>query len=353
MRPAFARFEFPPALAAEPAPGWPLAALAQHAALTQLRRLLSLRDDACNGEADAIRRLRVAARRLRTALATFAALWSRERVRDARRALRALTDALGRDRDREVLLDTVEHALEGRNAGASAEAARTVIAHARGAVQPAVAKGLATFEHGGWPAQLLTWLGTEPLDLWQFVASTEGDPAVTSARSELVAHLAPRIDALWAHADAVLDPLAVNPLHELRIATKRLRYAMEWFAACFGTALPPLLAELVRIQDDLGAIHDLDVGVGLLRSDLRDALRAVRSRRRALDRLPPATSELAAQAEALARELRDGAPAGLLELITLLVERRRRAHAEFALAWAESERSGLRARLHAACVAAS
>jgi len=72
-----------------------------------------------------------------------------------------------------------------------------------------------------------------------------------------------RLDELLSWRAALHDPAAVEDSHNMRIAAKRLRYALEAFEPCFpGT--PPLLKDLTDIQEDLGTIHDLDVLTDLL-----------------------------------------------------------------------------------------
>jgi CHAD domain-containing protein len=49
-------------------------------------------------------------------------------------------------------------------------------------------------------------------------------------------------------------------LHPLRLATKRLRYTLELFKACYGPGLKTRLAELQALQQILGDINDTVVG---------------------------------------------------------------------------------------------
>ncbi len=63
---------------------------------------------------------------------------------------------------------------------------------------------------------------------------------------------------------ALGDATKVADLHDMRIAAKRLRYALEMFEPCFDGA-KSLLKDLTNIQEDLGDIHDLDVLTDVLR----------------------------------------------------------------------------------------
>lgn len=60
------------------------------------------------GEIDGVHDMRVATRRLRAALEVFAAGLPRRRLRRALREVKALADALGERRDRDVAIETLE-----------------------------------------------------------------------------------------------------------------------------------------------------------------------------------------------------------------------------------------------------
>ncbi|HEX4385163.1 MAG TPA: CHAD domain-containing protein [Myxococcales bacterium] len=76
-----------------------------------------------------------------------------------------------------------------------------------------------------------------------------------------------------------------RPMHRLRIAAKQLRYYCELLTGALPAA-PPLLDELLPLQQSLGDLHDSDVRIQLLRHHGRNALmreeQAVRERLAAL-----------------------------------------------------------------------
>ncbi|MGP8245813.1 MAG: CHAD domain-containing protein [Bryobacteraceae bacterium] len=66
-------------------------------------------------------------------------------------------------------------------------------------------------------------------------------------------------------------------LHELRLATKRLRYTLELFRRCYGPAFDPYMADLHDLQQALGELNDCVASRNLLAramppSPLRDKL---------------------------------------------------------------------------------
>lgn len=71
-----------------------------------------------------------------------------------------------------------------------------------------------------------------------------------------------RAAEVFAHADGVLDTGDIKRVHDMRVASRRLRAAMEVFGACF----PPkehakLLKEVKRLADALGERRDPDVAI--------------------------------------------------------------------------------------------
>jgi len=76
---------------------------------------------------------------------------------------------------------------------------------------------------------------------------------------------------IWAAYEAVrvyelvLPWADVETLHELRIATKWLRYGLEFFGETLGPDCARLLARVVALQDHLGSLHDADVATKLAR----------------------------------------------------------------------------------------
>lgn len=72
--------------------------------------------------------------------------------------------------------------------------------------------------------------------------------------------VAVRADELFAYADGVLDTEDIKPVHDMRVASRRLRAALEIYAACFPEAeLKAVLKEVKALADALGARRDPDV----------------------------------------------------------------------------------------------
>ena len=74
-----------------------------------------------------------------------------------------------------------------------------------------------------------------------------------------------RLAELYQWEPAVDDPANMRGLHDMRIAAKRLRYTFEVFEEVLPALGKAIVEELTRIQDELGALHDSDVMIALLR----------------------------------------------------------------------------------------
>jgi CHAD domain-containing protein len=70
---------------------------------------------------------------------------------------------------------------------------------------------------------------------------------------------------------SLYEPFNIEELHELRIAAKRLRYAIELFTACWGEKMAPFAGEIAEMQSFLGEVHDADVWIDGLSERLRAA----------------------------------------------------------------------------------
>ncbi len=68
--------------------------------------------------------------------------------------------------------------------------------------------------------------------------------------------------------EAVLRWADVETLHDLRIAAKWLRYALEFVREALGDDSAPLILRVTALQDHLGLMHDADVTASLARTFL-------------------------------------------------------------------------------------
>jgi CHAD domain len=150
-----------------------------------------------------------------------------------------------------------------------------------------------------------------------------------------------RLDELYAFVPAVLDPRNVRELHDMRIAAKRLRYALELTEHLFGPYASTAVRRTKDLQELLGEIHDCDETLPrvrrLIAAEHAAEVAALRDRARPGDRdLDAAVATDAPRAEAWR---------GLHAFAAWLEARRGVLHDAFLQLWTELGRAGFQARL--------
>jgi CHAD domain-containing protein len=130
-----------------------------------------------------------------------------------------------------------------------------------------------------------------------------------------------RAEELFAHAEGVLDKDDIERVHDMRVATRRLRAVMEIFSVCFPKDdYRSALRDVKALADALGERRDPDVAI--------DTLRGIEA------------------------ELDDEDRPGLESLVDEFRERQDRGNEVLAEALARIEESELRERLAALAAAA-
>ena len=92
-----------------------------------------------------------------------------------------------------------------------------------------------------------------------------------------------RAKEVFAHSRGVLDLDDVERVHDMRVATRRLRAALEVFEPCFPRKRHrKALKKVKALADALGERRDADVEIAMLEGLLDDAAEADRGGLRAL-----------------------------------------------------------------------
>jgi CHAD domain-containing protein len=229
--------------------------------------IVELRGAALNSEdIEGVHAMRVATRRLRSALRDFAFLLKKRPLKKAQKDLKRLADALGAARDEDVAILALENLREKAENEAVKNGIGRHIERRRARRETAQLDLMET----------LSVTAIEDLNA-RFNAAlaealqkkTKNQPAVSfnEAGSRVVSNSLREFCDLSA---SLYEPSNNPALHELRIAAKRLRYAVELFTACWGERIAPFAEEIAEMQSFLGEVHDCDVWI----EDLGRALRA-------------------------------------------------------------------------------
>ncbi len=203
---------------------------------------------ALDGDAHGVHQARVASRRLREAVPVLSSGVKGTKSKKARGKIRRLTRALGSVRELDVTLQILDQLAAGETLPRLAlEDVRAHVVAQRDERRTTMLKRLGQ-------------VNTEKLDRrLAFVAETLAQSDSQEWRNALGSRLLKRQKAL---RSAIVDAgqmYAPEKLHQVRIASKKLRYAMELaIDAGFKAGAAPLRI-VKRAQDTLGRLHDLQV----------------------------------------------------------------------------------------------
>jgi CHAD domain-containing protein len=137
-------------------------------------------------------------------------------------------------------------------------------------------------------------------------------------REAAAAAVETRADEVFEHAENVLDTGDIERVHDMRVATRRLRAAMEIFEPCFPKKeFKRTLREVKDLADTLGERRDPDVHIAELERIMAALTREdARGIRHLEDEL---RAQQLAGNDALAAKLRDIEETGLRERLRALV----------------------------------
>ncbi len=218
----------------------------------RLSALFSEADGVRRGEdIEFVHRMRVASRRLRSALRIFQECFKGRKGKRWREAAKEVTSSLGQARDLDVqieFLTKMGRKWEGEEAVGLALIVN-VLRCRRAALQPDIAALMDALQGKGPLLELCREL--EGCAEWSGQAS--------ALRPSAYAHAAVAVDELMSHADSVPVYEDWRGHHALRIAGKHLRYALEAFREVYEGRLEEEIYRLKGLQDVVGELHDCDV----------------------------------------------------------------------------------------------
>jgi CHAD domain-containing protein len=224
--------------------------------LTRFEELCSFQTMALDWtDPEGVHSMRVASRRLRSALRDFMPYLRKRPLAHVLKQLRSIADALGEVRDQDVAIESLEAMVSKAPAQFSSGLKQFI--ETRKQVREQVRDELKAILEGSELKQLES----------EFIAGVDaaaathaGSPAITfqTMSREIILERLKEFEAL---SVGLLNPFEIETLHEMRIAAKRLRYALELFQQCWGRAISGYAKRIARIQGALGDLHDCDVWI--------------------------------------------------------------------------------------------
>ncbi len=230
--------------------------------LQRLRALRRTLPGARQGDVGSIHQARVATRRLREALPLVV---DTKRARKLGRRVRELTRALGPVRELDVVLHTLDALAAGGDVPAAAVAClRTVVVDERRRLHAAMIRRIEHFDLEKLRRKAVAGARKHEAALAKDGGSRRrrADPACLALADRRAARRAVSLRAAIESAAAIYLP---DRLHEVRIAVKKLRYAMEVARDLRASRAAVRIRTLKRAQELLGRIHDLEVLIARIR----------------------------------------------------------------------------------------
>lgn len=209
---------------------------------------------------EAVHRMRVATRRLRSALPIFGPFLAPRRHEYWRKRIRAVTRALGAARDTDVQIEHLSELVNQLRPPERTGVRRLLLRlrQKRRDLQKDVLKAVRRLEKDDLVAEITQKLA--PFEIYKNQLNLN-DPALRKLADE---QIEARLDEFLAFEPYVTQPECVEELHAMRIAGKHLRYTLEFFAPLYEDELKLFIKSLRQCQDLLGAIHDADVWIAYL-----------------------------------------------------------------------------------------
>jgi CHAD domain-containing protein len=218
---------------------------------------------------EGVHSMRVASRRLRSALRDFTPYLHKRRLSSVLKSLRDIADALGEVRDQDVAIMALEK----------------LQTHTPHEVTPALKQFIEARKEIRDQAreELVTMLAEDQLKELELSftaavdeATVDGTtrtqpPLLISFRKISRAIILDRLKELEKLSNGLFRPFEVETLHEMRIAAKRLRYAIELFQQCWGRSIATYAKRAAQMQTTLGDLHDCDVWIESFGNEINKA----------------------------------------------------------------------------------
>ncbi len=231
---------------------------------TRFGEILSFRDQALKkGDVGGVHAMRVATRRLRSTLKDFKPLFRNKPLKPVKSEIKQVAGVLGAVRDRDVSIITLKRlGLKTKNK------------QIRNGVENLIKRRRAVRENAR--IDLEKFLSTHDLSKLQkrFDSAIEDSSHKKKANAQFkydefgLSAIEKKLEEFSELSKGIYKPYDAEALHEFRLSTKRLRYAIELFAPDRHPKLVKYSVKISRLQDFLGEVHDCDVWIEALSNDL-------------------------------------------------------------------------------------
>jgi CHAD domain-containing protein len=231
--------------------------------VTRFEEMQGFRDAALDWtDPEGVHSMRVASRRLRSALRDFAPYIRKRRLAPVPKRLRNLAAALGEVRDHDVAILALEdlQAKAPRESSATLKQFIETRKELREQSRRQLEAALADDELKALASEFVARVDEATALSERKNKQAQPEPELTFADMSRAVILA-RLKEFEKLSNGLFKPSNVEALHQMRIAVKRLRYAIELFQRCWPRSMSAHAKRAARMQTALGDIHDCDVWI--------------------------------------------------------------------------------------------
>jgi CHAD domain-containing protein len=243
--------------------------------ITRLREMCSGRERALKwSDLEGVHDMRVSSRRLRGALSDFAPHLGKRGLTQAVKQIKSMAHALGEVRDQDVAIIGLQKL--AASAPDQAKATLDQFIKARELIRKKARTDLRN-------ALALSRLKQIESDFAEAINAATNKSKTRKKTSETQTEITyvemarsivfERLKKLEKLSTGFFHPLNVKPLHKMRIAAKRLRYALELFEPCLGPGTALFARKVAGLQTSLGDLNDCDVWLETFGQQLKVASR--------------------------------------------------------------------------------
>jgi len=224
---------------------------------TRFQELVNWREAALDWtDPEGVHSMRVASRRLRSALRDFLPYLPKQSFNSELKHLKSVADALGEVRDSDVSIQALQELDKHTPAAHAAPLKQFVEKRKQLREQPR--KKLTTVLAKGELKKLESDFPAAVADATATAGRRKKRTTQHTFATMAQAIIFDRLKEFEKRSDGLFRPFDVEALHDLRIAAKRLRYAIELFGPCFSHSIAVHAKRAARIQTALGDLHDCD-----------------------------------------------------------------------------------------------
>ena len=230
----------------------------------RLKEMCAFRKKALDwSDPEGVHDMRVASRRLRSALRDFSPYLRKRQMKASLDEIKKIADTLGEVRDEDVAILALEKVMQ-KTPAQFRDGIEELIELRRAKLKQSRKALMQILRHRTIVKVQTDFASALSDALKPQTRKSRPDAGLANAvsyRQVARGTILSRLNEVEQLSNSLYHPLKATPLHKMRIAAKRLRYALELFDECWAPRLKPFAKKVATLQTALGELHDCDVWI--------------------------------------------------------------------------------------------